>query len=620
MVKTYLEINPNAKVVTLESENTVGGVWSRDRLYPGLCTNNLYGSIGYSDFPMDEKTFGVKSGEFVPGTVIHKYLQAYAEKFGVYERIRFHSWVSSVERDQKGVGWIVNYSEGADARTGSNGNSKSILAQKLVVATGLTSEPFVPKLKGSESFDSPIFHARHLADKAPALLETAKNVVILGGSKSGYDTAYACASKGVSVDWVIRESGTGPIWMSPPYVTPLKKKLDQLVGVRFLTWFSPCIWGANDGFGKFRRYLHQTKIGRWFVDSLWSILSNDVMTLSGFDKHPETKKLKPWTPAFWTASSLSILNYPTDIFDYVRNGTIRVHIADITNLSPRKVHLSNGDMLKADALIFATGWKHLPAIDFRPKGSAQELGLPHNDPLPNDEDAFVKAADREILQRFPRLASQPLINKQYKPLEGDSSAEALDQPFRLYRFMIPPAYINDRSIAYTGMMMSIHTSLVAQAQALWLTAYFSNGLPRDRVIFRRSESNPKVSEPVNITDDLLAKSPAPFDVSSVHWETVLHSQFGKWRYPAGYGKRYPDVVFDGIPYIDMLLRDLGLKWRRKPNWSKEWFSPYGPKDYRGLIDEWRAADPRGGRRPLRVVNKRIELEDPVADYPLYPGL
>ena len=590
MVKTYLEINPTAKVVILESESTVGGVWSRDRLYPGLCTNNLYGSIGYSDFPMDEKTFGVKAGEFVPGTVIHEYLQAYAEAFKLHDHIRFQSWVGSVERGEKERGWIVKYSQGGDARHEGGNTSQTIQTRKLVIATGLTSEPFVPQVKGSHAFDAPIFHAKYLGDKVPSLLETAKNVVILGGSKSGYDAAYACASKGISVDWVIRESGTGPIWMSTPYVTPLKKKLDQLVGVRFLTWFSPCIWGANDGFGWYREKLHETKFGRWLVDTFWGILSNDVITLMGFDKHPETQKLKPWTSAFWTASSLSIMNYPTDLFEYIRNGTIRVHVADITNLSPRKVHLSNGDALKTDALIFSTGWKHLPAIDFHPKGSARELGLPHNIPLPADEDALVKEADDYILRNFPRLASQPQMNKKYKPLAGDESTKSLDQPFRLYRFMIPPAYVNDRSIAYIGMIMSIHTSPIAQAQALWLTAYFSNGLSHDRIERRRRVSNPKVCEKINIAGGPLAQSPRPFDVESVRYETILHSQFGKWRYPGGYGKRYPDVAFDGIPYIDMLLRDLGVQWQRKSNWFRELFSPYGPKDYKGLIDEWRVAN------------------------------
>ena len=184
---------------------------------------------------------------------------------------------------------------------------------------------------------------------------------------------------------------------------------------------------------------------------------------------------------------------------------------------------------------------------------------------------MVGKADNEILRRFPRLSAQPVINEKYKPLKGDDSAKALNRPFRLYRFIVPPAYSNDRSIGFSGMMMTIHTSSCAQAQALWLTAYLSGCLLHDRKPSKEGQST----------------HAEDFADQEVQWETILQSQFGKWRYPAGYGKRFPDFVFDAILYIDMLLKDLGLKWlRKKSRWS-EWFDPYGPDDYRGLVDEWR---------------------------------
>lgn len=557
MAKTYLEVNPSAKVAILEAAGSTGGVWAKERIYPGLKSNNLLGGYEYSDFPLDEKTFGVKPGEHIPGSVLHDYFQKYAEYFDIYRRIRFNTKVESAERRDSG-GWILSFTQ-----SGRGGGRNQILAHKLVISTGLTSEPFVPSLAGSESFDAPIFHAKYLHERTKDTLKT-KNVVVIGGSKSAYDSAYAHASAGVSVDWVIRESGHGPGWMAPAFVTPLKKKLEALVGVRFLTWFSPCIWGDYDGFGTIRSWLHSTMIGRFLVDSFWKILANDVITLNGYDKHPETKKLKPWTPAFWVASSLSILNYPTDFFQYVRDGTIRVHVADITHLSPHTVHLSNGESLPTDALICSTGWKHNPTIKLSP-GLHEQLGLPYSSTEP--EDILVSQADNEILARFPRLANQPVINEHYKPLIGSDNIATLNRPYRLYRFMVPPAYINDRSIAYCGMIMSIHTTTSAQAQALWLTAYFSNRLLSDR---QTGKPNPK-----------------PFAADAVRWETVLHSRFGKWRYPAGYGSRYPDFVFDAVPYMDMLLRDVGLPWLRKKGRWAEWFEPYGPRDYRGLVDEWR---------------------------------
>jgi len=551
MAKTYLEVNPQTRLVILDSQATIGGVWAKERLYPGLKTNNTLGSFEYSDFPMDEKTFNVKAGQPIHGDVVYEYFYKYAQEFDILRRIRFNTKVETVER-RYGGGWIIK------------GGGIPILAQKLVVSTGLTSTPFMPAFPGSESFDAPIFHAKSLHDKVPEVSQTAKNVVILGGSKSAFDAAYAFATNGVAVDWVIRESGTGPVWMAPPLVTPLKKRLDLLVGVRFLTWLSPCIWGANDGFGGIRKFLHTTWFGRFLVDTFFKILAGDVLALNGYDKHPETKKLKPWTHAFWVASSLSILNYPTDFFQLVRDGKIKVHIADITHLSPKNVHLSNGTSLYGDALVCSTGWKHHPSIRFIPDGQDEKLGLPFNSTA--SDDALVKKADEQILRDFPRLADQPALNKHYKPLEADDHDKAPNRPYRLYHFMVPPAYINDRSIAYTGMMMSIHVAHTAQAQALWLTAYFSGRLKSD------------LEAP---------KNGHAFDEEKVKWETILHSQFCKWRYPGGHGDRYPDIVFDGIPYIDMLLRDLGLKFRRKDNQWKEFTSPYVLGDYKGLVDEWR---------------------------------
>jgi hypothetical protein len=72
------------------------------------------------------------------------------------------------------------------------------------------------------------------------------------------------------------------------------------------------------------------------------------------------------------------------------------------------------------------------------------------------------------------------------------------------------------------------------------------------------------------------------------WETALHTEFGRFRYPGGFGHRNPDFVFDAIPYIDMMLRDLGLTTERKRGLLAQCFHPYGTEDYQGLVEEWKA--------------------------------
>ena len=577
MAKTYLEVNPNATVIIADAAESIGGTWSKKRSYPGLRTNNLLGAYEFSDLPMDEQTFGVKPGEHIPGAVVHEYLLAYAKKHDLLKRIRFNHRVETAERKES-AGWLITWKDLQELIAPVE-NVNQILAAKLVIATGLTSEPFVPKFVGSESFNAPIFHAKELLTYAEQTInQSAKNVIVLGGAKSAFDAVYAHASAGVSVDWIIRKSGTGPVWMAPAYVTPLKKRLDQLVGVRFLTWFSPCVWGEYDGFARARSFLHNTTIGRWITETFWGILSADVVALNGLEKHSETAKLKPWTDAFWNGSSFGLFNYPTDFLQLVRDGTIKVHIADIDHLSPNTVHLSDGTTVSGSALICSTGWKKRPSIKFLPEGIDATLGIPSNSSLP--EDALVQKADTYILKTFPKLAAQPTLNKTYKSLTGDESAEVFNRPYRLYRFMVPPAYINDRTIGFAGAMMSLHTAFVAQAQALWLTSYFGRALPQDLL------APPKSLQAADTKSDL---DSAPFNDERVQWETVLQSRFGKWRYPAGYGAKYPDFVFDGIPYIDMLFHDIGLNHRRKGSYFKELFEPYKPSDYDGIVDEWKGA-------------------------------
>lgn len=173
---------------------------------------------------------------------------------------------------------------------------------------------------------------------------------------------------------------------------------------RFLTWFSPCAWVQPGGGSQWiHSFYHGTAIGRFLVRKFWNVLREDVVTLNKYDSHPETAKLKPWSNPFFTGNSLSILNYDSDIFEYVRNGTIKLHFADITSLSPGTVNLSNGETLATDALVCCTGWKHLPSIQFLPGDI--DVGLGHD--LTPAETKKISAVDNEILSQFPSLKNPP---------------------------------------------------------------------------------------------------------------------------------------------------------------------------------------------------------------------
>jgi cation diffusion facilitator CzcD-associated flavoprotein CzcO len=199
VAKTYLEVNPSARVLILDAGRTVGGTWSLERLYDGLQTNNLVGMLEYSDFPMDLETFGVKPRSHVPGIALHRYLTAYAERFGIFDKIRFEAFVRSAELKEDGA-WVILY----ERRVGEEGARKvEVMAKKLVMATGTTSEPNMPEIRGVADFGGHIFHFKEFQSRKEEM-EAAHNIAVLGGSKSAADAIYMNASKGKHVDWIIR--------------------------------------------------------------------------------------------------------------------------------------------------------------------------------------------------------------------------------------------------------------------------------------------------------------------------------------------------------------------------------------------------------------------------------
>lgn len=278
------------------------------------------------------------------------------------------------------------------------------------------------------------------------------------------------------------------------------------------------------------------------ASGFWKVLSNDVITLNGYDSNPLLKVLKPWNSAKWSGSGISINNYDTNFFDLVRSGKIRIHTTDIKSLSGNTVHLESGESLKTDVVVCGTGWRKEPNFALKVPGN-HGIGLPFT---PEEQALLNTRADSDILSAFPALKNQPTLK----------THASINEPLRLYRFIVPPTLVLNRNLAFAGQVSTVSTAITAAVQGLWITAYFDGALSR-------------LAE----TEDEITK------------EVMLHTQWGRWRYPCGYGARLPDFAFDALPYVDLLLRDLGVECKRKGGW-REIFAPYKPWDYKGLLEEW----------------------------------
>lgn len=52
--RTFSQLEPDINLLVIDSNQSVGGVWAKENLYPGLKTNNLVGTYEYTDYQMRE--------------------------------------------------------------------------------------------------------------------------------------------------------------------------------------------------------------------------------------------------------------------------------------------------------------------------------------------------------------------------------------------------------------------------------------------------------------------------------------------------------------------------------------------------------------------------------------
>lgn len=574
MAKTYLEAHKGEslppKIVLMDIGNSVGGTWAKERLYPGLKTNNIVGSYEFSDFPLDLRRYGLQPGQHIPGRVVHQYLTDFALHFDISPLIWFQTKVEEAKLLEDGT-WFVKYSSDSPKTT----QVGHIIARKIAVATGLTSDPQVPTFPGQSRFQGNIFHSRALRDRA-ADLTSSRNVVVVGGNKSAWDVCYTAARSGAKVTMLIRPSGGGPSWVWRPHRLGLRWfSISRLSSTRLCSWFDPTPFGNL--YRKPREFLRFIWAGQMLCWLFWAILDSFARLSSGYNDEC-LKILRPWSSTFWMGNSLSIHNYDTDWFDFIRNGTIAVENAEITSLNnERQVHLSNGNVIEADTVVTCTGWKNTSTINYEPPEVATELGLSgrtglsiHRKDGDEDDDGRLMAmARKEVLRQSPELSSKPIralspswdIKAQAK--QRDSTHIAKAECLRLYHYIVPPSerILQHRNLVFIGMHQSIHTVMVAQAQALWATAFFQNRIP----------------------------SLASQSTSQVKYQTFLESEYEQMRRPregAGSGGKYLDLVFDTVPYVDSLLEDVGVQMKRKASWWRDIWEPYTLRNYEGIVQEW----------------------------------
>ncbi|CAI7597297.1 unnamed protein product [Penicillium crustosum] len=388
-----------SRLLVIDSASDIGGTWAEERLYPNLLSQNSYGLYEFSDLPLSdvvpEEHTDDAHNQFIAGWKINRYLRAWVEKWQLEKHIRLNWTVDNISRLETKE-WKLNISVSS-----APGRRITIICDKLILATGLTSIPNMPDTTGPStvSYNSaPVIHAKDVGDWArehlgyqplkPPEPETVsipvknstypqlRSVAIYGGAKSSFDLVHFFATlhrndsrlhlqstqkELVQVHWIIRDRGVGPAWMVPPMSTlPNGDTVasDKAASSRLLTYLTPCCYetpkrlslrpsgGLHWEGSWLARLFHGNPIGRWWIRWLWRSIDKGLEDTAQYGSDPKMEKLRPENSVVSCASGIGIANQG-DLWETIRLPHVNVYRSTITDIIATRPESSTDSSTKA---------------------------------------------------------------------------------------------------------------------------------------------------------------------------------------------------------------------------------------------------------------------------------
>lgn len=249
-------------------------------MYQNLLAEAHYGLFEYSDHAMSPD--GIQRDGCIPGYAVHRYLDEYAEKFDLKRRLRLSSKVTHVDRDSVNKIWSLRVENCEDI----------LLCEKLIIATGLTSQPFLPDIPRCD-FKGEILHTKVLG--LPETIERVqkpevKRVLVYGGSKSAFDAVHLLIRLGKKVEWVIRP-GNGPSIMSPLRI--FGSPTFRLSNSRCMGLFSPNVFDLSSSWNNFAHGSSSRIITRKCIKAFWMVIAYLTLRSANYSKSKNGRLLQP---------------------------------------------------------------------------------------------------------------------------------------------------------------------------------------------------------------------------------------------------------------------------------------------------------------------------------------
>lgn len=217
-------------VTVFEKQSDLGGVWSQERIYPGLASNSPTLTYEIPGFQYPEKLR--KAGSHVEASDVNAYLRAFSDRYHLEKHIKFNSEVTDISWDPKSQRWSIH---GFDS-----GGMFGAKFRYLVVCNGLYHSRNFPAVVNCA--DGPTPNILHSADVGvPEIrntLTSSKHTLVVGAGKSAIDLATMLASGNWSTGTEASPQVTllyqRPHWLSPRAIMGGVIYFERILFSRFL--------------------------------------------------------------------------------------------------------------------------------------------------------------------------------------------------------------------------------------------------------------------------------------------------------------------------------------------------------------------------------------------------
>ncbi len=322
--------------IVLERADDLGGTW-RDNHYPGCACDVQSHLYSFSFEPNPDW-----SRQFAPQPEIWAYLRKCATKYNILPDIRFNANVVNARFDETASVWHVTTEDG-----------RQFQAQSLIWGGGALSNPFIPKTRGSETFEGEMFHSavwRHDVDLRN------KRVAVIGSGASAIQFVPQIAPKASRIDYYQR---TAPWVMPKPDF--IRSKLSKSL---FRTF--PALQKLARGLTYVA--LESRVLGFVIHPKAMNLL--EYVGMSHIRKHiKDPAKRQAVTPPFKPGCKRVLIS--NDYYAALARDNVEVVTDNIDRITPIGVVTKDGKTRVADVIIWGTGFSIQELV---PKGLFHGLG------------------------------------------------------------------------------------------------------------------------------------------------------------------------------------------------------------------------------------------------------